>query len=886
MTLGTNGTAGFRGTVDDLWAKSADPASDYVPLRAHLLDVAAVVSVMLDRMTDAARRRYAADLGLPWEQARPWLLALAALHDLGKASPVFQAKWEPGAERLRALGLSVPRNQKDPGHGLVSQHHLATFLATHGWPRRSAELVADAVGCHHGLRATATDLARVRNNQVRGGDTWTALRDGIAADMLTFFGCTTPPTVAWLSAGAFVRLAGLVSVADWFGSGLARRPFDGDLAAWYAVRTTMATEALDEAGWSAAQHVESDPDYGSLFAYAMPAGVAFVPRPLQAIVKDVVDKATEPVVILVEAPMGEGKTEASLYAHAALRQRLGHDGFYIALPTQATSNQMFTRTRDFLQASGGINDLQLSHGGTALNADYQRLIGMPNTVADRTDAVVALQWFTNRKRNLLSNHGVGTVDQILLSVLPVRHFFVRLWGLENKTIIIDEAHAYDAYTSGLLVRLVEWLRAVGSSVVIMSATLPPDSRKDLFGVNDNDRESLPNQPYPRVTVREGTRVEAYHAPTARTSTVTVRHHSADPDDIAAMLIEATEHGGCVAAIVNTVGRAQEIYTRIRDRVGSDVVQLFHARYAGVHRIEREQRVLRTFGKGVPRPERAILIATQVVEQSLDVDFDLLYSDLAPVDLILQRLGRLHRHNRPERTIAPQLLLGGAQDALEKDPLRSVGGGSVYARYVMLRTAHALRDRRHITLPTDIDALVDLVYDDRGAQDITDDWAATIADAWEEFKDVRTTMRTKARNAAAATPLSRQWEDAPPEPERFEEDDPDVAPKMIARTRLGEPSVTVIPVIERNGVSETIAGEPLGRTPTPAVARTLSTHGIRVSLPQIVHAAKELRNRTFPSWNDDPILRGAVPIVFRDGMADVGSVTLSLDPDLGLMYSYA
>ena len=194
----------------------------------------------------------------------------------------------------------------------------------------------------------------------------------------------------------------------------------------------------------------------------------------------------EPGILLVEAPMGEGKTEAAFYAHLELQRRFGHRGMYVALPTKATGNAMFLRTLKFLRKHGTDRklDLQLLHGATLLNDTFQnlRLSGIhdPETGGE----IRAGEWFTSKKRALLSEYGVGTVDQAILPILPVRHNFVRLWGLANRVVVFDEIHAYDAYTGTLLVHLLRWLLALGSSVVLLSATLPPSIRRKLADVVD------------------------------------------------------------------------------------------------------------------------------------------------------------------------------------------------------------------------------------------------------------------------------------------------------------------------------------------------------------------------------------------------------------------
>lgn len=247
--------------------------------------------------------------------------------------------------------------------------------------------------------------------------------------------------------------------------------------------------------------------------------------------------------------MGEGKTEAAFYAHLELQRCFGHRGLYIALPTKATGNAMFRRTLKFLrrQHCERTLDLQLLHGGALLNDDYQKLkpggIYDPQAGGDR-----AGEWFTHKKRALLSEYGVGTIDQALLTILPVRHQFVRLWGwgLANRVVVFDEIHAYDAYTGTLLLHLLRWLLALGSSVLLLSATLPPGIRRKLAELT-NAQAPAQEADYPRLSVYESgqaVRQYAFKADPARRLKIAIQPIRA----------ELSTMGGCIAAHLVFAGR--------------------------------------------------------------------------------------------------------------------------------------------------------------------------------------------------------------------------------------------------------------------------------------------------------------------------------------------
>ena len=247
---------------------------------------------------------------------------------------------------------------------------------------------------------------------------------------------------------------------------------------------------------------------------------------------------------------------------------------------------------------------------------------------------------------------------------------MRLFGLAGKTVIIDEVHAYDAYMMKLMERLLEWLAALGCGVVLLSATLPNKKRHDLVkafaaGLRRNEPKRE-DKLYPRLTWVSRTYSGVEHFPASTQFSRTILYEwvngalptaTSQVFTLGVRLQKALADGGCAAVICNTVSRAQEVFRALKPFFsGQDVddgqheLNLFHARFLYDDREQREGQALRRFGKPndpkVKRPRRAVLVATQVIEQSLDLDFDLMVTEMAPVDLILQRAGRLHRHNRP------------------------------------------------------------------------------------------------------------------------------------------------------------------------------------------------------------------------------------------------
>ncbi len=319
-----------------LWAKTGGDASDrWHPLILHVLDVAASADALMNREPESTRVRMASVLGMKWEQARPWILLIVACHDLGKASPGFQCKWPALVDRV---GLDVRSADTHINHAFVSQFTLGNFLIQLGWSVDLAEQVSDATGCHHGERISPLKLEQLETNRrAVGRDEWARARRSLFDALLDVLRPGAAPIKPSLSGPDFILLAGLISFSDWVGSNEILFPFGtpqdcDDLDSWFRKRRVNAERALDSIGWS---HREPLATHSRSFD----AVFGFEPRPLQSAMQSALDELDLPSLILIEAPMGEGKTEAALFAHLELQRRFGHRGLYMALPTKATGTR-------------------------------------------------------------------------------------------------------------------------------------------------------------------------------------------------------------------------------------------------------------------------------------------------------------------------------------------------------------------------------------------------------------------------------------------------------------------------------------------------------------------------------------------------------------------
>jgi CRISPR-associated endonuclease/helicase Cas3 len=653
------------------WAKTGQAEFEngqpkYHPVICHLADTAAVaMEILRSHLSPLALERLADGLGLTGESLIRFCGFMAGSHDLGKVSPAFQFQVSNvgkilAGETLYDCWSSLPRERQKPRnapHGLVTAATLPDFLVSIGIGRdlskrhakRLAQRLGVIVGGHHGFFPAQKEIDDL-DCAIAGTDersVWRQHSLGIFQQLQGFVNLTASDLPNQCDNAAAMILAGLTTVSDWIASNPDSFPYADDqpFETYSQDLQKAAQNALKAQGWIV-------PTTGQPLVFTELFDFIADPRPLQSAAIQMTDTLTPPCLVMVEASMGEGKTEVALYLADHLQHQSAAGGFYIGLPTQATSNAMFNRVQKFLQKryADEVVNLTLSHAAATLMGDYQETVCRLDEVYDEEGrGVFASEWHTARKRTLLSPYGVGTLDQGLMGVVRSRHQFVRLFGLAGRTIILDEIHAYDLYTSTLLERFLEWAAMLGSPVVALSATLPATTRQRLLSAYavgcGQSIPVLPEAAYPRITAfAEGTALaQCFTASDHVCRQLKIRWVS-DNEWPTTLQQALRDNGGCAAVICSTVNRAQAMYKLLQDYFDPKELGLFHGRFLFKDRERIEADCLRKFGKGNDhRPHRFVLVATQVIEQSLDVDFDLMISDLAPIDLLLQRSGRLHRH---------------------------------------------------------------------------------------------------------------------------------------------------------------------------------------------------------------------------------------------------
>ena len=773
-----------------LWAKKArNGESQWLPLFVHLADSASTANKLWEYwLSDGVKNIINDNVGI--NDAGQLFMFLAASHDIGKATPVFQAKQTKTkgsdldkeiGKRLSLAGLPIKPIQEFPDAD-KTPHALATqmILEQEGKGvninfRNNAVIL----GSHHGKPPSSDILARrgigvyAMNFHLgqEGQYAWTSVQKELIGYALNLAGYSTLGEVPRPNMIAQVLLSGLVIMTDWIASNELYFPY----LSVTAELTLVNLQTRLQAGWKNFHlplpwRSSNEWQSGELFQTRFSKAFSdFVPNTTQTVVGQTASEIADPGILVLEAPMGSGKTEAALVASEIFANKSNRNGVYFALPTQATSDGMFNRIRDWVRQLGGMHTIELAHSKAQFNSDFTSLKFLDGSVNIDTDdldsGAIVHQWFEGQKKSLLADFVVGTIDQLLLAALKQKHVMLRHLGLANKVVIIDECHAYDAYMSRYLEMALRWLGAYHVPVIVLSATLPAQKRKMVVEAYLNDHlESEPptgsaaesscdadqnpdwvvNRGYPLLTYTNGYQV-FQKAISIDNKSTEVNLDFIEFDKTLQKLDDLLSEGGCAGIIVNTVKRAQKLACSLRNHFGNDVVSLVHSCFLTPDRFEKEKVLKQELGKPsteTNRPYKRIVVGTQVLEQSLDIDFDVMITDICPMDLLLQRIGRLHRHERerPQKLRETHCFISG----IEGENFEA-GTKFIYGEFLLMRTKAMLPAM--LCLPHDIPKLVQDVYDyevaispePAGYLKAKENWIKMIEDKEKRAGDFRVTQ---------------------------------------------------------------------------------------------------------------------------------------------------
>lgn len=639
----------------------------------HMKIVGTVAQSLIDRVSTSKTR----DL---YPEGTP---LATAVHDLGKVSPTFAAKLyhyfsDKNPQWSDLLKEDYKRESAWGGHAGVS------FVTLSDPSIQSPPYVPQIAARHHGYMPPSYVNATLSSDRNYGGQEWHEQRVALLADLKNHFG-TGLPTVR--DADQAQLLAGLTTVADWIGS-----------SSWFE------DPSID---WR--NRIESSLDNAGFVSPVLKSGLTFEEvfgfSPRESQVK-LIESVTGPGVYVLEVTMGEGKTEAGLYAAYKMLEQGYASGIYFALPTQLTSNKLYERFNPFLDKildEKSAHNALLVHSGAWLVDTEIGEEGRPG-----------YSWFDSKKRSLLAPFAVGTVDQALMSVMNVKHGFVRSFGLAGKVVILDEIHTYDAYTGLLIDELIRHLRALNCTVILLSATLQKQRRETML------KSALTRDDYPLVTAlpNQGDLAENPITPPDDKQVEILLQK--DERAVMSEAIDRACRGEQVLWIENTVDDAQSTYKSFA-ALGFEV-GLLHSRFIPIDRESNESRWVAAFGKagwGERGTRGRILVGTQVLEQSLDIDADFLVTAFAPTDMLLQRLGRLWRHEgtprAPGATRTAWVIAPSIKTALE-NPIKAFKKSAfVYSQYVLCRSLEVWECYNAVNLPSDVRPMIDATYRDREEQ---------------------------------------------------------------------------------------------------------------------------------------------------------------------------
>lgn len=928
-----------------LWAKKKekDGIFYWLSLKRHLEDTREVMGLLWEHWLSEGQRIYIADsMMIEEDEAKFLVMFIGAIHDIGKATPAFQI--QRGFQNSEDLDLLLMEKLEREGFSGIKDLELTDRGKTpHAYAGevicRLAGInrgIASIIGAHHGVpmkenysltsyvEAYTANFYQEEKEDSPIYKKWKATQEELLSWALEICGYKNVEDLPRCPKPTQLLLSGLLIMADWIASNEEYFPLfslqnevDHELEDATVNQEdrkkeeTQISERVESAWlkwtqnqtWEATQFFDAKQAYQNSFH--------FMPRDFQEKVFTEIAGAEDIGLVILEAPMGCGKTEAALMTAEQLAGKQQCAGVFFGLPTQASSNGIFPRVESWVDSLGQENQeklsLRLSHGKAALNEEFQSLSRNCSEGIDldgeKTKYVYVNEWFSGRKKAMLDDFIVGTVDHLLLMALKQKHLMLRHLGFSKKVVIIDEVHAYDAYMGQYLYMVLQWLGAYKVPTIILSATLPIERRKDLMkyylkgrGIKEKDIgnfDFLKAESYPLLTFSKGSEVESF-SDFQEEKEKKVTLYQLDEENLVDTVKSLGKNGAVIGIIVNTVGRAQRITKDLLEAFPEEEVHLLHSRFIDTDRIKKEEELLKKIGKNAERPKCFIVVGTQVIEQSLDIDFDLMISDLCPVDLLIQRIGRLHRHKieRPKEHSEAKLYLMGISESFDFEK----GSRRVYGDYLLIKTQYALGNS--ISIPKDISPLVQEVYGDKDPS-----LAPDLLKKYEESKKKQKEILDKQKRKAEGFRLDK------PKLECSDEislngllDNTYIDSEELCQAKVRDigSSIEVI-AVKKNGAGYGLfqekkdISEELSKT---SIARKLACQTLRLG-ESIIHMERgkeddkeegliryleDYNRRELPEWQNEAWLKGSLGLIFDENNDfPLKNIVLHYDEKFGLQW---
>lgn len=795
--------------VMQLWGKS----SPYHPLICHMIDTGCMMeSLLTDSVFSHIISKLSALFNINQQELIALIIFLTMEHDIGKCHPLFIQKQMdlPIVQKMEQEQKLQPGDIRNYRHEEFALLWIFNILKDKfGWEISPSRLMGQIMASHH-----QHPRGEDPHTCIDKKDWWNQLQERLSEFILDTV--KPPRTICNFCSHhdiAGTLLLSLVILSDWIASNTDFFPpveQVGNLEEYLEQSRKYAKKAIERLEFKHSKLFEEIPvEFCSIWPGIRKESMRTLQTSCELLIQS---GELPPGLLIIEAPMGEGKTEAALYTALQWIRMARLEGVYTALPTAATSNQMFDRVKKLLNDLNYSNSVRLVHGMAWL-LDDATPNGEPGLIEDspissngKSDSEIAAEWFRPVKRGLLTPWAVGTVDQVMMAALKIRYGVLRWAGLSGKVLLLDEVHAYDAYMVTIIERLLSWCGAIQIPVILLSATLPSEMRSRLImAYQGNQMPEINNKDvlaYPLITHSDGRgMVKHFIVPGVhihRHVKVSMQPLLGKWEKVAVNAIQWIQNGGCLCIIVNTVTDAQSLYREINRIAGPDIDRiLFHARFKAGRRNEIENECLKRYDKRSlnqtgpnPRPEKSILIATQVVEQSLDLDFDIMISAIAPIDLLFQRLGRLHRH---DRRIRPAGLTCPVFQILIPEEDTGFGStGKVYEPWILHQTMEALKGKNGLAIPEDIRELIEFVY----SPDTPEKSHPHYLD-WEKMNQDKTREQDEAKIYLIPLPDTRRFWMA--SDNRCFDEDEDRGKWFSAKTRFGDDTRKVLIMDEMKAI---------------------------------------------------------------------------------------
>lgn len=654
------------------------------PLVLHLIDSMAVGDALWDNYLSSNQKNFLAErLGITLSETKSLVLYTIGMHDIGKANPYWLShtlKLNSNHSLFQDFPWKECSDQSDNW-----RHDLAggVYFANHSqiaYPSYLGSLLIRTTSGHHGH--FQDDKVLGMKEDFSTGKLWVEAQQNIEALILQLSGMQPNMSVQKPSDSVTLLITGLVVLADWLASNskyiYAVHQNYPTYQNHYVESVKHATNVLKREGLQKPVWKENL-SWGNIFPL-IPN-----PNPLQETFITHKSIFEQPGILLISAPMGMGKTESSLYAAAQFGKNLKLNGTWVALPTKATTNAMFERMVGVSDKwfNQSLNTVALMHSSSLIaeaiaNTPTSERISSNQILGDKTATQIydteSVQDFISsflqeKRQGGLSNLVTSTVDQMINVSIPLKHNMLRWVGLTNKTLILDEVHDFDVYTFGLIKKLVEWCATFQVPVIAMSATLSKKSQQDLFNayvMNLNPRppenkkenfvpaEGINSPGWLYGTVSENKIITTSEAIPEEKNPVMYQTYLTKTKDftetVTTICLEENKHNPTILVVCNTVNQATGIYRNLS--TNSDIkipIMLLHSRMTETQKTHIIKSMMEKVGKKASHRSPHILVATQIVQQSMDIDYDMLITPLAPLPDLLQRVGRVHRHPTPKRS---------------------------------------------------------------------------------------------------------------------------------------------------------------------------------------------------------------------------------------------